>query len=232
VVAYKGGHTEVGAKAAASHTASIAGDYPVARALLHEAGAFVCETQNMFEDFGKIFTMLHDRPIRGKRVGVISNAGFECGAVSDHLYGLEMAEFSADTREKLEAVLPKIAHCGNPIDCTPMTRTAEYVEASRILAEADEVDAIIISAVPASPTLDVLAPDFTGTHEENVFGMHSLPSAVAKLFAETTKPIVVTIDSGRLYDPGVVLLERAGVPVYRKIDRASRALSALITGHL
>jgi acyl-CoA synthetase (NDP forming) len=185
----------------------------------------------MFEDYGKIFTMLHDRKPRGNRVGVISNAGFECGAISDHLFGLELANFSSGTRAKLEAVLPPIAHCGNPIDCTPMTRTLGYVDATRILAEAPEVDAIIVSAVPASPSIDILAPDFTGTHEENLFGMQSLPMMIAQLFAETEKPMVVTIDSGRLYDPGVLLLERAGVPVYRKIDRAGRALSTFILGH-
>jgi hypothetical protein len=43
--------------------------------------------------------------------------------------------------------------------------------------------------------------------------------------------MVVTIDSGRLYDPGVLMLERAGVPVYRKIDRASRALSTFVRAH-
>ena len=171
------------------------------------------------------------RPPVGSRVGVISNAGFECGAISDHLHGLELAEFSPETRAALEAVLPPIAHCGNPIDCTPMTMTEGYAKAARILAEAPEVDALIISAVPAAPSIDILAPDFTGNHHENLFGRDSLPMLVAELFRETRKPVVVTIDSGRLYDPGALLLERAGVPVYRKIDRAGRALSAFILGH-
>jgi acyl-CoA synthetase (NDP forming) len=230
VVVYKAGLTESGAKAAASHTASIAGDYAVVSSLLTEAGALVCQTLNMFEDYGKIFTMLHDRPPVGSRVGVISNAGFECGAISDHLHGLELTEFSAETRAALEEVLPPIAHCGNPIDCTPMTMTDGYAKAARILASAPEVDALIISAVPAAPSIDILTPDFTGTHHENLFGPDSLPMLVAQLFKETTKPMVVTIDSGRLYDPGALLLERAGVPVYRKIDRAGRALSAFILG--
>jgi hypothetical protein len=38
---------------------------------------------------------------------------------------------------------------------------------------------------------------------------------------------VVNVDSGRLYDDFVAVLQRGGIPVYRKIDRASRALSAL-----
>ena len=82
-----------------------------------------------------------------------------------------------------------------------------------------------------APSIDILAPDFSGTHEENLFGLESLPMMVAKLFEQTAKPMVVTIDSGRLYDAGALLLERAGVPVYRKIDRAGRALSAYILGN-
>lgn len=230
VVVYKAGKTEVGAKAAASHTASIAGDYAVVRALLEEAGAMVCETLNMFEDYAKVLTMLHDRTPRGNRVGVISNAGFECGAISDHLYDLRLAEFSRATRSRLESVLPVVAHCGNPIDCTPMTRTEGYAAATRILADAEEVDALIVSAVPAAPSIDILAPDFTGAHDENVFGLHSLPMELARIFRETGKPMVVSIDSGRLYDPAVLILERAGVPVYRKIDRAGRALNAFVLG--
>ena len=37
------------------------------------------------------------------------------------------------------------------------------------------------------------------------------------------------VDSGRLYDDFVILMERGGIPAFRKIDRASRALSALCT---
>ena len=232
VVVYKAGKTAAGAKAAASHTASIAGDYAVARALMTEAGAIVCETLNMFEDTTKVLTMLRDRKARGRRVGVITNAGFEAGAVSDHLYGLEMTTFSDETRRKLEEVLPVIAHCGNPIDCTPMTDTQGYARAVEIMAHADEVDVIVVSAIPAAPTIDILAPDPEGAHTENVFGLASLPAEIKRVFRSTDKPIVATIDSGRLYDPAVLLLERAGVPVYRKIDRASRALSTFVDHHL
>jgi len=231
VVVYKAGKTEAGAEAAASHTASIAGDYAVARSLLMEAGAVVCETLNMFEDVTKILTMLRARTPRGRRLGVITNAGFEAGAVSDHLYGLEMATFSESTRRALEEVLPVIAHCGNPIDCTPMTDTEHFVKAVEVMAAAEEVDVIVVSAIPAAPTLDILAPDPEGAHPENVFGMQSLPAEVVRVFRETDKPIVAAIDSGRLYDPAVLMLERGGVPVYRKIDRASRALSVFVDHH-
>ncbi len=228
VVVYKAGMTERGAKAAASHTASIAGDYAVAKAMMSEAGAIVCSTLNQFEDYTKVLTMLSGKRAKGERVGVITNAGFEAGAVSDHLYHLRLSEFSSRTRSRLADVLPEIAYAGNPVDATPMATTRDFVAAVRVIAEEPEVDALIVSAVPATPALDVLAPDLSGQHDENIFSLHSLPGELIRLSREVDKPMVFVIDSGRLYDPSVLMLERAGLPVYRKIDRASRALSAAI----
>lgn len=232
VVVYKAGKTAIGARAAASHTASMTGDYEIARSLLAGAGAIVTETLNMFEDYTKILTMLDGATLAGRRVGVITNAGFEAGAVSDHLYALEMASFGEGTRQALRATLPDIAHTGNPVDATPMADTASFVEAVRAIAADPGVDMLVVSAIPAAPTLDVLAPDLSGEHRENIFAMGSLPAELIRLHRSIGKPMVVAIDSGRLYDPSVVLLQRAGIPVYRKIDRASRALSAFATFHL
>ncbi len=228
VCVYKAGQTATGAKAAASHTASIAGDYEVVRSLLSDAGATVCQTLNMFEDVTKIQTMLRTKVQTGRRVGVITNAGFEAGAISDHLYSLELAEFSATTLSDLESILPEIAHCPNPIDCTPMTRTDAFIRSVEIMVAAPEVDALVVSAVPVTPALNVLTPDLSGEHRENAFAMKSLPTELIRVFRNCPKPLVVAIDSGRLYDPAVLVLEKAGVPVYRKIDRASRALSMLL----
>lgn len=230
VVVYKAGKTEIGAKAAASHTAAVAGDYRVAQSLLAEAGAVVCETLNQFEDAVKVLTMLGGRVAKGPRVGVITNAGFECGAASDHLHGLDLVRFSDETRQKLEQTLPVIAHCNNPIDCTPMTDTAAFVKAVEVMAHAPEVDSLVVSAIPVTPSLDVLAPDPAGSHNENLFALTSLPAELGRVFRESDKPMVVAIDSGRLYDPSVLLLERSGIPVYRKIDRATRAM-ALFTDY-
>ena len=232
VVIYKAGKTAFGARATASHTASMAGDYEVARSLLIGAGALVTETLNQFEDFTKILTMLAARGIAGRRVGVISNAGFECGAVSDHLYTLQLADLAPGTRQAIKACLPEIAFAGNPVDATPMADTASFIAAVEAVAADPGVDALIVSAVPAAPMLEVLAPSLSGAHGENIFAMGSLPAELIRLSRSLALPLVVAIDSGRLYDPTVTLLQRAGIPVYRKIDRASRALSAFATVHL
>jgi acyl-CoA synthetase (NDP forming) len=227
VLVYKAGRTALGAQAARSHTAALAGDWEIARTLFEGAGAIVAVTLDMFEDYVKIFTMLADRLPSGRRLAVLSNAGFECGAVLDRLYGLTPAVLAPGTKASLAACLPSIAHADNPVDATPMAGTAEFVAAAEALLRDPGVDALLVSPIPVTPALDDLAPDLSGTHTENIFSPGSLAQGLLRLFRGTAKPFVVNVDSGRLYDDFVGVLQRGGIPVYRKIDRASRALSAL-----
>jgi acyl-CoA synthetase (NDP forming) len=131
------------------------------------------------------------------------------------------------TKARLSACLPAIAHADNPVDATPMADTAAFVAAAEALLEDPGVDALIVSPIPVTPALDDLAPDLSGSHGENIYSPLSLAQELLRLFREAAKPIVVNVDSGRLYDDFVGVLQRGGIPVYRKIDRASRALSAL-----
>jgi acyl-CoA synthetase (NDP forming) len=229
VIAFKGGKTPLGAKAAQSHTAALAGDYAVARALMQQAGVVVTETLDMFEDYVKVFTMLDGRAVGGRKVAVLSNAGFECASVLDQLFGLTAAVVSGETKRRLSACLPSVAHADNPVDATPMAETPMFVEAAEALLDDPGVDALIVSPVPVTPALDNLAPDLVGTHSENIHAPGSLPQELLRVFRTTKKPVVVNVDSGRLYDDFVAVLQRGGIPVWRKIDRASRALSAFCT---
>jgi len=229
VLAFKAGKTALGAKAAQSHTASLAGDYAVARSLMEQAGVIVAGTLDMFEDYVKIFTMLGGKAVGGRRLAVLSNAGFECASVLDKLYGLDVAPLSAETKRRLAACLPGIAHADNPVDATPMATTPQFIEAAAALLDEPAVDALLVSPVPVTPALDNLAPDLAGTHSENIYAPGSLPQELLRLLGSSPKPAVVNVDSGRLYDDFVTVLQRGGIPVFRKIDRASRALSALAT---
>jgi len=227
VILFKAGKTPLGAEATRSHTASLAGDYAVAKAILEDAGVLVAQSLDMFEDYTKVYTMLVDRLPAGRRVAVLSNAGFECAAVLDKLYGLTPARLAEPTLGRLRSCLPAIAHAANPIDATPMADTPAFVEAAAALLDDPGVDSLLVSPIPVTPSLDILAPDPFGAHSENLFSKGSLAQELLRLFRATKKPLVVNVDSGRLYDDFVGVLQRGGIPVYRKIDRASRALSAL-----
>jgi acyl-CoA synthetase (NDP forming) len=229
LLVFKAGRTALAAQAVRSHTAALAGDYAVARDLLEGAGAIVAQTLDMLEDYTKVFSMLFARIPRRSQVGILSNAGFECAAVLDRLYGLVPARLAAETRRRLAEGLPEVAHADNPVDATPTATTSQFVAAAEALIADKEVDALLLSPLPATPALEDLPPDLAGVHNENIFAPGSLPQELLRVFRATDKPIVVSVDSGRLYDDFVSMLQRGGIPVYRKIDRASRALSALCT---
>jgi len=226
VVVFKAGKTALGAQAAASHTASLAGDYAVAAACLRTAGADVAESLDQFEDLLKTFTLLARRPAAGRRVGILSNAGFECSTVMDGLDDLELAPFDAAARAALDEVLPPIAHRDNPVDATPMAGTASYAAASEAILGCAEVDAAILSAVPVTGALETLPASEDGRHREDIRRPEALGNRWLALLERTRKPVVLVIDSGAMYDPLCRQLESAGIPVFRKIDRAARALAA------
>ena len=230
VIIYKAGRTALGARAAASHTASLAGDYAVARACLESAGATVAESLDEFEDLLKTFTLLAGKSVTGTRTGIISNAGFECSTVMDSLDGLDLATFDQATQDRLDEVLPSFAHRSNPIDCTPMTGTAPFAASCRAILECPTVDAAILSSVPVTPALDNLPADPGGGHRENLLGPDSQPSLMVDIIGGSAKPAVVVVDSGDVYDPMCRIIEKAGIPVFRKIDRAARALAAFCRG--
>jgi len=226
VVVFKAGKTALGARAAASHTASLAGDYAVARACLATAGADVAESLDEFEDLIKTFTLLAGKTVAGRRVGILSNAGFECSTVMDALGDLELAPFGDATRAGLDAALPAIAHRDNPVDATPMATTEAYAAATAAILACPDVDAAILSAVPVTGALETLAAVADGGHREDIDRPGALGNRWLELLGQTRKPAVAVIDSGALYDPLCRQLEAAGVPVFRKIDRAARALAA------
>ena len=118
-----------------------------------------------------MFTLLHDRPVRGRRVGAVSNAGYECVAIADNLRSLEMATLTASTVSRL-TVLRDNAHVGgimdvhNPLDLTPMLDDAGYGAAVRYVLTDDHVDVGVIACVPVTPALNTLAAD--GAHAEDL----------------------------------------------------------------
>ncbi len=228
VIIFKAGKTALGAQAAASHTASLAGDYAVARSCLASAGVTVAESLDEFEDFLKTFTLLAGKKVQGNRTGIISNAGFECSTVMDRLDGLALAEFDPATQATLDELLPGFAHRTNPIDCTPMTGTDAFCESCRGILESSEVDVAILSSVPVTPALENLPAHPEGKHPEDLTRASSQPQRMIRILQSSSKPAVVVVDSGELYDPMCRMIESAGIPVFRKIDRAARALAAFI----
>lgn len=226
ILLYKAGRTTEGRAAAASHTAAVVGDYDVCVELVRAAGVIDCVTLDMFEDYLMTFSFLAGRQATGRRTAILSNAGFECTAAADKLYGLELASLSADTRSRLRELLPSVVDVHNPTDATPTTSTENYAQSVEALAADPNVDALVIAGVPATPYLENLARG--EGHGEDIAHESSLPSRLIRIFQASSKPMVFSVDSGALYEPSVQMMKRAGLPCFRKVDRATRALGAYV----
>ena len=65
-------------------------------------------------------------------------------------------------------------------------------------------------------------------HSEDIRHADSYPNITIDMFKKTEKPMIVSMNSGPLYDPAVKMMEAAGVPCFRKIDRAMKALGVYL----
>ncbi|MDO9639597.1 MAG: acetate--CoA ligase family protein [Pseudotabrizicola sp.] len=116
IVCLKSGKTELSRVAAASHTASLAGEAAVSSAFLRKAGiAEVAGLPELLEVL-KIFHT-HGRGL-GPRLCSLSCSGGEAGLVADlgAAAGLEFAAPSAAQRARLGEILGPIVTIANPLD--------------------------------------------------------------------------------------------------------------------
>jgi len=239
VVVYKSGRSAEGRQATSSHTASVAGEYGVCKAVLEGAGAFVAETIFEFESMLTALDDLDGRPVRGNRVGLISNAGFENVTMSDSLGEgsgrLALAAFTDATKARLAAALAplgidKLQDVKNPLDTTPVADDAVFAACARAILEDPGVDCAVISPVPMTAALRTL-PAGPGTLDD-IRDPDSTPSRLIELFKATDKPLVVNIDAGPAYDPLAAMLSAAGVLVFRHSDDAVKFLRRYIAARL
>ena len=141
VVVMKAGRTEAGARAAQSHTASLAGSDLVAEAALKQCG--VIRVDEVVELVDVSLALLGQPLPRGRRVGVLSTGGGGAVMAADALMreGLELPRLSPATVEKLNTVYSRRWSHGNPIDNggDPFDYAALWA-----LLEDDNVDAAVI----------------------------------------------------------------------------------------
>jgi len=234
VLVYKSGRSPEGRKATAGHTASVAGDYEVCRAVLESAGVFLADTLAEFENALRVLPRLSGKAFTGRRAALVSNAGFECVIMADGLKGgdgLELARFSRQTCSGVAGLfkplgIDRLQDVRNPLDLTPVADDAAFAGAIELVLADRGVDCAVVSPVPMTGALQTLAP--APDHGENIYDPKSVGQRLIAILGRTDKPAVVNIDAGAPYDPLAQMLEDAGLPVFRRSDEALRFLSKLV----
>ncbi|MBI5625310.1 MAG: acetate--CoA ligase family protein [Elusimicrobia bacterium] len=234
VVVYKGGRTPAGAGAAKGHTASLAGDFAVARDVLSACGALVAETFDDFDDLSAMALLAAREPLKGNRVFFITNAGFEAVGMADSVTPkgpLRAAAPGPALKERLAAALKEfgldaIIDVRNPLDVTPMASDAAFVKLADAALSSDEVDVLLLSPVPLTPAMQTLAK---GEGHKEDLTKSPLITGLKTLMERHKKPVVFCVSSGHLYDPYVKAAQDQDAAVFRAADRAARALARCLS---
>ena len=215
VVILKTGRTSSGQRAAASHTAALAGDYEVTAAALRQAGAhLVTDGQTLLDTAAA----LDKQSVQsGRRVAIITNSGGTGVELTDLLtdYGLEVPALSERLQEEIRALLPDQGSAANPIDVTTQWHrfTDMYGSAVRLLMESEEVDIIL----PVLLQRSALMPEVS----ERV--IHEYRSAIAD---NRDKSLHVCWVAGPEADANKKKLQDGGIPVHPWPLRTARAIAA------
>jgi acetyl coenzyme A synthetase (ADP forming)-like protein len=184
ILALKAGATAAGAKAASSHTAALAGSEAAVDALFHQAGVLRART---LEELVDVAGLLSSQPLpRGRRVGVLTNAGglgILCADACEAA-GLELPELTQETRDALAEALPGDSSVANPVDMLGSATGATYERAIPALLADPRLDALIVLFVPP---IVAGAPEVAASIRRAVEAAHTdKPVLAAVMSAEGT----------------------------------------------
>ncbi|MFH1727617.1 MAG: acetate--CoA ligase family protein [Pseudomonadota bacterium] len=236
VVFYKGGRTEEGKKATAGHTASMAGNWDVCMALASDAGAIAVDDFHDYEEIIRLLSLAGNKKLKGDRLGVISNAGYECVGFADNLttdeYKMTFPTLNEETENKLknilkEAKIDSLVNVKNPIDLTPMANDDVYEAVITTYLESENVDIVIASIVPLTPACKTI-PEEKFKHE-SITSEKSIVQKIIGLGQKYNKPLLVVVDSGKDYDPMIEELEKNNIPVFLSSDRLMKILGKCLS---
>lgn len=220
VLAIKSGRTAAGARAAASHTGSLAGSEAVYDAIFAQSGIIRVDSINELFDFGTAFAYKNESATgkmrrkvpMGNRVAIVTNAGGPGIVATDMTIhsGLELARFRDETVEALKSHLPDTANFNNPVDVIGDAAQDRYENALSAVIKDEGVDGAIVILTPQSMTNAI------GTAE-----------AIVRIARRSHKPILCCFMGIIDVSAGVKYLQEHGVPAYRFPESAAKSFGAL-----
>jgi acyl-CoA synthetase (NDP forming) len=218
IVALKVGRSSSGARAAASHTAAMAGQDEVYDSAFELSGIVRARNLDEFFDMGR--ALLYQPPAKGDRVAILTNAGGPGVMAADACEesGLSVVELSEETslileRLKAEGKILPYASIRNPVDLSGTATSEMFETALRVLIDDEGIDGILVITLHHTPAIldDVVGRIVHASYEKH-------------------KPVVACdIGSTEMAEEIRSRFEKLRVPAYISPERAARALYALVT---
>lgn len=238
LVVVKGGATDGGARAAASHTGALATNDKVFTGECRRAG--ITRAATVEEAFEVAATFATQPSPPGPNVVVLTTAGGWGVVTSDAITSdrdLVLLTLPDDLREAIDALLPSRWSKNNPIDCAGGETRDTIPDVMRLIAEHDSVHSIVYLGLGIQSNQARLMSEgrFYPDHGlARIVDYHRrqdarFATAAAKLSESTGKPILVATELSWAdpANPGPAAVRASGRLCYSSGNRAVTAL-----GHL
>ena len=217
IIILKTGSSETGAKAAISHSATMAGNYQIYKASLKQAGVVFLESDGQM--IHAVKSVLNLPALKGNRIAVITYSGAAGIMVSDALerYNLELSTLSHETIQEVAKLSPDWMPLANPLDIWPAVMKhgtgKAYSVALRAVMNDPQVDGVICIAI--APRL----PEFSFLEVSK-----SLNTVIEEL---PDKPVVAWLYGPNPEEISTKFEKKKRIMIYPTLDLAAWSLSLL-----
>ena len=209
IVLIKVGRSDVGAKAARSHTAALTGSDEVHAAVFRQFGVTRCEDYDDLIQTAHL--MAYAPPPTTKGVAVVSHSGGISSLIADHLgsAGIFLPPLSKVANDGLNHILAGFGWAANPADITGVASRQEFADVLALLEQEPKAGALLIATA----------------------GTPSQARIVIDLKARTAKPVIFLSTGGDNTKEGLAMLREAHVPVFTSPSRTAKSLADLFRYH-
>jgi acetyltransferase len=221
VIVYKAGRFAVGARAALSHTASLAGNDAVFEALCKQTGLIRC--YDPLHTFDMAVALSSQPHPRGNRVAILSGGGGYCVTMAEAAvsWGLEVPQLDPAASDKIKKLLyPFAPQPWNPIDAAADVRPMTYARVLDILLGLDYIDGILM-----------MIPFMFSFQLRSAASVRELMDAteiICGLPAKYRKPMMGNTIPSVAVGPALELFKKAGIPFFASQDESARAMHGLV----
>jgi acyl-CoA synthetase (NDP forming) len=209
IVVLKVGRTEVGARAAASHTGALTGADAIYDAFFRQYGIVRVETLEDLFEVPALFCKT--KPPKGRNVGIITTTGGGATIVLEAAAqaGLQFPSPSDDTIREATAFLPSFAAKSNPLDVTMSGTGGGFQKGLELLMNDDTFDMIV---------------GVVGTSSQ--FEPHLGVQPIVEVCRDAKKPLAAFCNPNAA--DALRLFEKNGIPSFRTPESCGRGLGYLV----
>ena len=232
IVALKGGVTEHGSRAAASHTGSLAGSPKIWRAFFEQVGVVQVES---FDELVDTILAISCAPLpSGKGVSIITHSGGFSVLETDICVkaGLEVPQFGEKTLRKLEKLVPVAGtSIKNPLDAWPIFyRSSILRDTIKAIALDENIHSLVLHIDELKYWKQILAEELEGFVRK---ALGFMMDACEYARDEIKKPVMICVsletysedEEDRKYHLMVKKeFENRGFPVYPTLEGAIKPL--------